>query len=629
MKHLSWILVALWLGGQSLAGQEVPKVISFSQQGIQAKNQNWALAQGPDWRMYVANSAGLLRYDGASWATFYLPGRQIVRAVAADREGRIFCGGFGTFGYWAYDSLGHFQYHSLSEAVFGPHWPREEIWHIVLGDDWVCFQSFATLYFWDGERVQPLRPPGDAPVMFAFRIGDRLLVQARGQGLLELRPDRGLQVLPGTEALAEQAVMAILPAPGGSLLIGTAHQGIFHYAGGRLQPWGQAVAPELARYQLNRGLALQNGDYAFGTILNGLYVLSPEGTLRFHLNQAKGLQNNTILALFQDQDGQLWAGLDKGVDLIALNSPLRYYPDRVGKMGTAYAAAERQGWFYLGTNHGLYARPAGATDFELIEGTQGQVWELIEADGELLCGHNAGTFAVRPSGPEWRSEVTGGWITRPVPGRPDYLIQGTYSGLVMLRKRAGRWTCSHRVQGHTEAVRHLAFDPGGTLWVAHPYQGLHRLWLDDSLQSVVKVQSIGPAEGLPDTSNLYLTSLQGQVYVQAGDQCLQWDTTTQRLVEPGQLPAPDLPKENSRLLPGRAGSYFWATPFELHYVEGDQVQSLPVTLVPGYETVVPLPGDRYLLGLDEGYALLDPDAATGNQASSAPGPIVTELISLG
>ena len=35
------------------------------------------------------------------------------------------------------------------------------------------------------------------------------------------------------------------------------------------------------------------------------------------------------------------------------------------------------------------------SNFQLVEGTQGQVWDLQVFDGQLFCGHNAGTFLIQ------------------------------------------------------------------------------------------------------------------------------------------------------------------------------------------------------------------------------------------
>ncbi|MDV7402333.1 hypothetical protein RZS08_63515, partial [Arthrospira platensis SPKY1] len=103
--------------------------------------------------------------------------------------------------------------------------------------------------------------------------------------------------------------------------------------------------------------------------------------------------------------------------------------------GTVYAAALHKGLLYIGTNHGVFYRQWGNnTPFQLIEGTQGQVWELKVFDGQLLCGHNEGTYRIEGARARKISPITGGWSTVRHPQREDMLVQGTYYGIGIYRK---------------------------------------------------------------------------------------------------------------------------------------------------------------------------------------------------
>ena len=78
-----------------------PELIQYTRQTYGGYNQNWSIAQHPQTRfMYYANSKGLLEFDGSRWKVYALPRRQKVRSVAIDKQGRIFTGALGEFGYW-------------------------------------------------------------------------------------------------------------------------------------------------------------------------------------------------------------------------------------------------------------------------------------------------------------------------------------------------------------------------------------------------------------------------------------------------------------------------------------------------------------------------------------------------
>jgi ligand-binding sensor domain-containing protein len=99
--------------------------------------------------------------------------------------------------------------------------------------------------------------------------------------------------------------------------------GIFRLQQGQLHPWKIPLSATLANDQINHFQQLCNGNIAVGTILGGLYLLHTDGTLHYRIDRSCGLQNNTIIAMMEDRMGNLWLGLDRGIDMLALSDPLR------------------------------------------------------------------------------------------------------------------------------------------------------------------------------------------------------------------------------------------------------------------------------------------------------------------
>lgn len=172
-----------------------------------------------------------------------------------------------------------------------------------------------------------------------------------------------------------------------------------------------------------------------------------------------------------------------------------------------YTAAVQDGHLYIGTNQGVfratYPTPTLPTPFSLVEGSQGQVWQLQVFDGQLICGHNSGTFIIEHNAVSQISNVTGGWCAVRVPGNPNTLLQATYTGLVLFRKEnGGPWTFAGRVGGFTEPLKKIVFDAAGNLWGAHPNKGLFRLRLSDDLTQVQAFKTFTKDDGLPSDFNL-------------------------------------------------------------------------------------------------------------------------------
>src|SRR3569623_2273771 len=78
----------------------VPYVQNYTKAIYQSGNQNWSVTRDEHGILYFGNSEGLLTFDGKYWQSYRMPNGLIVRAVAANGNGKIYSGGFGELGYW-------------------------------------------------------------------------------------------------------------------------------------------------------------------------------------------------------------------------------------------------------------------------------------------------------------------------------------------------------------------------------------------------------------------------------------------------------------------------------------------------------------------------------------------------
>lgn len=605
------------------AAQEVPRIRNFAPADYGGQNQNWALAQSPEGWLYAGNNGGLLEFDGTIWQQYSMPEKQTVRAVAAGRNGEVFCGGFAEFGFWKMNENGRFVYTSLSNQVRAEHLEKEEIWHILPMPGYVLFQSFSTIYKFDYQKITVLEPPNS--IMFAREVNGSVLLPVIGRGVYELLPDNSFRLIEGTAVLKDKIIQFLVSDGADGVWVGTTDHGIFQIKNGRCLAWGNPLNIEFQKYQLNKATALREGGWVIGTILNGAYILDASGRLRFHLRRENGLQNNTVLALFEDRDGNLWIGLDRGIDLAALRSPLTIFTDQTGRIGTVYTAAEYGGRLHIGTNQGVFYRTtcpesvACNSKFQLAEGTQGQVWQLQVFDDQLLCGHNGGTFIIEYGGVRKISDVTGGWCTVRVPGRSDLLLQSTYTGLIVFQKNSGgRWEFRHRVGGFEEPLKRIAFDKAGNLWGVHPNKGLYRIRLDSNLMQVREFKAFTRADGLPTEFYLDLATLGERLIVNVAPTPLEISTD-------GQLPYfQSLSSEfyRRKLLPGNGLEYFTVDSSGMYLLSGDKSWYFPLTPVPSYENVVFLSESRYLFCLENGFAILDKRLLGKTSTTYATNPVV-------
>ena len=628
----------------SALAQETPPLINYPAPLYKAHNQNWDICQSADDLIYSANSDGLLEHDGASWKLYPLPDGQIVRTAlydektmkpaggkvlnrAAKAEQRIYVGGFSEFGYWKKESDGQLKYYSLSKKTGFASLKSEEIWHILKTPEYIYFQSFSVIYRYDGKRLKEIKGPGN--FMFMRYIRNRVLVQLIGKGIYELKGERFV-ALPGTESLSPTMVSSILPYSGNRLLITTNKHGVFLWENGLLTSWNIAISGELKRNIINRAIIMsRDSSIVFGTIQNGVYVVSNNGTLRYQFNKDTGLQNNTVLALKEDAQRQLWIGLDQGIDMVKMSSPIIAYQTSDNPLGSTYAAAIWRGNLYVGSNKGVFVKKwLSPEPFRPVWGLEGQTWTLKVIDDQLLCGHNDATYRIEENGVTKISNINGGWVLLPVKnGRDTLLLQGAYVGLHVYKKdEKGVWTYAYPVKSAAPIpIRHIVRDNAGTFWLGHAYKGLFQTKLNPALDSALLWKEFKAPQDLPSEFSVEVVHwLNGQVRVRSGNAFFQPDAS-------GKLvPSTDFSREeeNYKVRTGLHGDWFKVFMNRVEFYQpGKETTNLPLTLVRNSETVVPLSEEYYFFCLDNGYALYN-RKTRDEQNEAAGAPVIRKVANL-
>ena len=527
-------LTLLWnyCYSQRLANLCQPDLFNYSHQTYKAHRQNWGIAQNPITSfMYFANSKGLLEFDGTQWITHELPAKQIVRSVMCDKKGRIFTGALGEFGYWQTNQKGQLFYHSLKSLIKDQQsFNQEEIWHIIDTPNGILFQSFAFMYLYQNNTITKLQTPGN--VLFVFEVNGRYFLEVLDKGLYELKNNQFI-FIPQSEFLKRESVHTILPTQNTStFLIGT-NKALYLYNGSTFSIFNLKTQPFIQQNQLNVGIRLKDGNYIFGTILNGLILTDPEGNIISYFNQKNGLQNNTVLSLQSDNTGNVWIGLDKGISMLALSSPFKYYQDIEGELGTVFDAAVFENKLFLATNHGVFYTSLNNPDrkFNLIPNTQSQTWDLEVIDNQLFCGHNDGTFQIENLKASSISTITGGLVLKPLMRYPNYLIQGTYTKLCIYQKdKSGKWIFSHTIDDFSGPIKQLEESQNGEIFVNTLNNGILLLQLSTDLKKIVKQKAI-KQDFIPKN----LSKVNGRIMVTTDKGVMEFNNSSQTFVEVSAL----------------------------------------------------------------------------------------------
>ena len=490
-----------------------PYIRNYPKREYKAGTQNWGIAQDQNGFMYFANNEGLLVFDGVVWHLYKMPNASLTRSVYIHENGEIFVGAYNEFGKMEYGANGKLAFKSLKKYIPAEFQNFDDIWNIHSFNGKIVFQSYFNAFIFDNDTsITVLK----APVRFqnSFKVRERLYFNDIETGLHELLSDK-LVELPGCQLLKGEEICSVLPFPeGDGVLICTLNKGIFDYDGKQLHEWKVPVNEYLKRTKLFSATLIQNHNCAFGTIQDGVIISNLQGDIVQIVDRKKGLQNNTVLRIFTDRSGDIWLGLDNGIDYVNINSPITFIKQSE-EIGAGYTSFIFKGKLYLGTNQGLYVKNWKIGDqngtARMIPGTSGQVWYLGVHEGVLICGHNMGTFVIEGESAHQISNIPGGWKYQTLKRFPNFLIGGTYSGLIFFKKENGRWKFVDRMKGFKESFRIFEEDNDGNLWMSHGFKGIYKINLGSTLDRVKSFRYYTVKNGLPTNYNLNVYKIKGQI----------------------------------------------------------------------------------------------------------------------
>ncbi|WP_029037213.1 helix-turn-helix and ligand-binding sensor domain-containing protein [Salinimicrobium xinjiangense] len=464
----------------STTAQELsPPIHNYSSQTYQAASQNWDISIDDRGVIYAANNQGLLSYDGQRWELFSLESGSVIRAVHP-HKGKVYTGAYREFGYWERDKMGDMCYTSLMPLLGNYELQSEEFWEIISHEDEIYFRSFGAIYKYNGDSIVPLKRI-NVNQMEIFN--DRLVVGIATSGIHYLKESGELEALPGQDLLQGETVRELIMHED-QLLIGV-RDNIFLYDGFETkQLTDDKLKEELKRFELNHVLSLSATEILVGTLKNGIIYYNQETGEIQSYNRRDGLQNNTVLSM-AGTNGKVWLGLDNGIDVVDIHSPVKFFTDETGELGSVYDIEFYDNSLYMASNTGVF-KLAGEK-ITLLEGAEGHSWGLQVYDGLMYSNHNNGTYQIVNDEFVPVNRRTGSFEL--IKLQENELLIGNYTGIDHYNLEDGQ---VKRLLGVNFPVKSMLSENSSTLWATDAYEGIYRIGLTkegDSITAVTKVPS--------------------------------------------------------------------------------------------------------------------------------------------
>lgn len=438
---------------KALAG--VPFIMHYGLDDYGSGHSTWRIATYDNWTFF-ANERALLSFDGISWERHLLNNRSEVRGVAVfPKQHRVYVGGENEYGYFEVGQNGVLQYHCLSDSVDKRF--RE------IGNVWEIYELSGVLYLRCDNYILIMH--NKEPYMIESK--DKIFASILVDGVIYVATDHGVRMVAGER---------LIPITGGApldhmrinsmfkykqgMIVTTSNDGMFYYDGRRV-----TSMPTAADRLLKEGViccaAINNELVALGTIHNGVVLLNmTTGEVR-NYNETHGLQNNTVLSVNFDAVGNLWAGMDYGIDYIVTQAPYSHLYGKGLSYGIGYCAQVFQNNLYLGTDRGLFFTSVEhvlngqVLSLEKVESPSGPAWYLYSHNDELFCLHDKGIFIVNGKKATKITDVIGAWSCVAQTGTSNRMFVGLYSGICILENNNGQWRSLGQIKGINESGRYF------------------------------------------------------------------------------------------------------------------------------------------------------------------------------
>ncbi len=605
-----------------LHAQELPPIENFPSSIYNAGNQNWMISQADNKYIYIANNDGLLEYDGSRWLLYPSPNNTIIRAVKVVKE-KIFTGAYMEFGFWEKDPKGKLIYSSLLPLLSEKMLEDEHIWNIVTFKEWVLFRSLNRIYFYNTNSKKFNIIKSNNAIINVYIVDNQVYYNVSNEGIYIIKAGKPELIIK--EPLFDDELIVKICQKDNDLLLLTKNSGFYIYKENRVIKWNTEVDELLSNFHIYSSLQIQNGGILLGTIANGLIYLDKNGKLLYHFDQDNGLNNNTILSIYEDIDNNIWVGLDDGLNCINIDSAIKIYNDKKGKLGTVYASIVYQDYLYLGTNQGLfYKKLGGNEEFQFMQGTTGQVWSVFEYKDYLFCGHHKGTFQILNNKAKMISDIPGTWNFKEIPDLDNHLLQGNYNGLYVISKKKDDWALGWKVKGFDYSARFFEPMSNNDIWINHGYRGVFNLHLDLLFK---KVKSVYKDSSVSLSRNTSLVKFNNDLFYENSKGIFVFDTLSNKFIKDTLLTP--LVSGNAyfsgKLVVDRSNKLWLFSKESIIVVSVDNlsnkykyelidIPALQRKANTGYENVAHLGGDIYLLGTSNGYIKLDLKNTKGSKS---------------
>lgn len=456
----------------------VPFATTYLPDAYHAEGQNFDVAVTSKNLIYVANSGGVLEYDGQTWRTIAGTRETIVLSLEADSRDRVWVGRQDDFGVLLPDSIQGLRYHSLRAQIPGADSLIGDVWRIRNTPDGLFFLSPKWILRWRPDPDNALLgeahvwPAGNSNFTLCCRVNGHMLVRRIFHPLEEIVGD-SLQVFPYTASKVRNNFVHAVPYDSTTILL-TSYIGELYLADPEgVRPMPGEINAEVKTFNKLGIVPLTEGRFALSTSTDGIYIFDRQGQISDHLVDYQQLSLKIINREgVRDHNGGIWFPLDYGLIRMDLNAPLRVLGRQAGMTGAILRIIKFRGGVYYSGAEGLFrlTNPGGPglpPVRERVGDVDFPVWRMETLGNSLLLSSLRGLWMLKPDGPveqvgQYRDNMGSIAVTR---DHSAIFVATEMHGIVLYENRGGSIRQLDTLALNQAKVNDLSMDRENFLWM--------------------------------------------------------------------------------------------------------------------------------------------------------------------
>jgi DNA-binding CsgD family transcriptional regulator/ligand-binding sensor domain-containing protein len=459
-----------------------PFITSFNITELGVRNVE-QLKQAENGLYYMATSAGLLETDGVNHFLYRKGKLTNLSSIYVASDKLIYSAGIGGFGLWEKNEYGRFEYTSLHYVA-----PTKEDYlqptfnNIVSHENQIVFKSQDQMFFFDPKdgSITTLKAPEYYKNIFKT---SSYLFFSDFQGSIYTIQGDDMTLFEDFKQIKSELV---------NVFEITQNNYVFVFKNG--QVWSKKGTStvnivNLKSIVINAAILNKNDEIVIGTNQNGIYILDNQYRPKKTIIDTDGLRSNYVKGLYEDAQENLWAIGDKEIHNIKQNDVVHYIKESKNQ-GQSHGFLLHNNIFLNATNQGLFSTDTRSknSSASLVKNSQGVNWHIEKIDNTIFVGHEKGIYTYeRDNSLKLLHAVNGVWNFKQHKSRKDLIYCGTYNGILIFKKKNGKWSFYKRLDGFYDSSRFIEFD-NNDLWVCHPAKGFFKLGLSANFENITSFE---------------------------------------------------------------------------------------------------------------------------------------------